>query len=139
MKKINLLEVKDFEDIAIRVKRAFYLKQPLSISREIINGECSWNIDVNHSMYALGNEDPRDTIIEFMQYYELTDIIHEEEVTLDMIPLQVFSYGEYFGDIEDEVNYHTTIMGLSVEQLAVTFYNDYIRVVRNILDEVGIK
>lgn len=139
MKQINLLEVQDFKDIAIRVKRAFYLKQPLNISREIIDGECSLNIDVNHSMYALGNEDPRHTIIEFMHYYELTDIIHEEEVTLDMIPLQVFSYGEYFGDIEDEVNYHNDIMGLSVEQLAVTFYNDYIRVVRNILDEVGIK
>lgn len=129
MKQIKMLELSDFKQIATEVKRAYFLRKPSGFSQEVVFGESSWNVEVSFSIYAFGCSESQ-LFQDFIYYNDLKGIVKEEELTKDMLPMQVFSYGEHFGDIEDEIVYHTSIMSSGVEEIAVELYNDYMRVVK---------
>lgn len=133
MKQINVLEIKDFKEIAIKVKRAFYLRKIESVSIEVINGLSSWNVLVAPSIdyFSMYN----DNVNEFIDTYNLQGVIKGEEVEDDILPLRIIAYGEYDGeDYEHDVL--TDLAHLTVDDLAKQLYLNYISIVAIMINEV---
>lgn len=133
MKQINVLEIKDFKEIAVKVKRAFYLRKIERVSIGVIEGLSSWNVLIApsidyFSMYS-------DSVNEFIDTYNLQGVIDGEEVEDDILPLRIIAYGEYDGeDYEHDVL--TDLAHLTVDDLAKQLYLNYISIVAIMINEV---
>lgn len=133
MKQINVLEIKDFKEIAVKVKRAFYLRKIERVYINVIEGLSSWNVLVAPSIDHFGMYN--DDVNEFLDTYNLRGVIKDEEVEDYTLPLRIFAYGEYDGeDYEHDVL--TDLAHLTVDDLAKQLYLNYISIVAIMINEV---
>lgn len=133
MKQINVLEIKDFKEIAIKVKRAFYLRKIERVSIGVIEGLSSWNVLIAPSIdyFSMYNDD----VNEFIDTYNLQGVIKGEEVEDDILPLRIIAYGEYDGE-DYEYDVLTDLAHLTVDDLAKQLYLNYISIVAIMINEV---
>lgn len=133
MKQINVLEIKDFKEIAVNVKRAFYLRKIERVYINVIEGLSSWNVLIAPSIDYFGMRS--DSVNEFIDTYNLQGVIDGEEVEDYNLPLRIITYGEYDGeDYEHDVL--TDLAHLTVDDLAKQLYLNYISIVAIMINEV---